>query len=53
VSAEITEVTGEPVTLIGGSGGIFEIRRDGEVLWKKISSGVFPQEGEAAALFSV
>ena len=51
MSAEIKEATGETVTLIAGGGGIFEIRRDGEVLWKKVSHGVFPKPGEAAALF--
>lgn len=39
------------VTLVGGGGGIFEIRRDGELLWKKERGGAFPGEGEAAALF--
>jgi selT/selW/selH-like putative selenoprotein len=51
VSAEITKATGLNVELIGGSGGIFEIRRDGELIWKKQYSGHFPEEGEAAGLF--
>jgi selT/selW/selH-like putative selenoprotein len=52
VSAEIKKVTGESARLVGGSGGIFEIRRDDEVIWKKQRSGHFPKPGEAAGLFS-
>lgn len=51
MSAEIKAATGCDVTLVGGSGGIFEIRRDGVVIWKKVSGGGFPAEGEAAELF--
>ena len=51
MSAEIEETSGEKVTLVGGSGGIFEIRQDGDVIWKKERSGHFPLPGEAAALF--
>ncbi|MBT8036825.1 MAG: hypothetical protein KJO21_04710 [Verrucomicrobiae bacterium] len=51
MSAEINESTGIEVTLVGGSGGIFEIRRDGELLWKKERGGSFPARGEAAKLF--
>ncbi len=36
---------------MGGSGGIFEIRQDGNVIWKKERSGHFPLPGEASALF--
>ncbi len=52
MSAEIKKVTDEGVTLVGGRGGIFEIRRDGDVIWKKERGGPFPAEGEAARLFS-
>jgi|TARA_B110000914_G_scaffold135608_1_gene118591 predicted Rdx family selenoprotein len=51
VSAEIERTTGQKVDLVGGGGGIFEIRRDGEVIWKKEDSGHFPKPGEAAELF--
>lgn len=52
MSAEIEQATGEAVLLIEGGGGIFEIRQDGDLLWKKTQSGVYPADGEAAALFS-
>lgn len=51
MSAEIKTVTDEEITLIPGEGGIFEIRKDGELLYKKERTGGFPQEGEASALF--
>ena len=34
------------VTLVPGTGGIFEIRLDGEVLFSKKSSGRFPESKE-------
>ena len=52
MAAEIEGATGSKVKLIAGGGGIFEVRRDGEVLWKKTQSGVFPAPGEGAALFA-
>ena len=48
--AEIEEATDLKVTLVPGGGGIFEIRKEGEVIWKKERSGHYPTEGEAAAL---
>lgn len=52
MSAEIKEATGKDVILVGGGGGIFEIRLDGKVIWKKELGGSFPAEGEAVELFS-
>ncbi len=51
MSAEIEKTTGQKVSLVGGEGGIFEIRREGEVIWKKERSGHFPLPGEASGLF--
>jgi len=51
VSAEIKDTTGVQSELIGGSGGIFEIRLNGSVIWKKQRSGHFPEQGEVAQLF--
>ena len=53
MSAEIEKVVDGKVTLVGGGGGIFEIRKDGEVLWTKGRLGGFPKPGEAARLFAV
>lgn len=39
------------VTLVPGGGGIFEIRRDGNVLYSKAETGRFPKPGEGAELF--
>ena len=52
MSAEIEEATGLKANLVAGSGGIFEIRKNGEIIWKKMQSGHFPVNGEAAKLFS-
>lgn len=52
MSAEIKTVTSEEITLVPGQAGVFEIRKDGDVLYKKVRTGGFPIEGEAAALFS-
>ena len=52
MSAEIAEQTKEEIELIAGGGGIFEIRQDGKLLWKKQRSGHFPEPGEAAKLFA-
>lgn len=51
MSAEIEKTTGQKVVLVGGSGGIFEIRQDDRVIWKKERSGHFPLPGEASDLF--
>ena len=47
----VEQATGKKAKLVAGAGGIFEIRKDGEVIWKKQHSGHFPKTGEAAALF--
>jgi len=36
--------------LIESRGGAFEIRRDGELVFSKLSLGRFPEEGEVATL---
>lgn len=50
MSAEIERATRQEVELVGGSGGIFEIRQGGEVIWKKNPHGDFPYPGEIAEL---
>ncbi|NRB26661.1 MAG: hypothetical protein HRU37_03165 [Roseibacillus sp.] len=44
------EKTGEEVSLVAGGGGIFEVRRDGELLYTKARTGGFPKPGQAASL---
>ncbi|MCH2063434.1 MAG: Rdx family protein [Roseibacillus sp.] len=39
------------MSLVAGGGGIFEVRRDGELLYTKARTGGFPKRGEAASLF--
>jgi len=51
VSAEIKTVTSEDIKLIPGGGGIFEIRQNNQLLWKKERSGHFPKAGEAKKIF--
>lgn len=51
MSAEIKTVSDQEITLIPGQGGIFEIRHEGKLLFKKERTGGFPAPGEAAALF--
>jgi predicted Rdx family selenoprotein len=50
VSAEITEATEAEVTLVAGGGGVFDVRRDGELVFSKFESGRFPDVGEIAQL---
>ena len=51
MSAEIKAATGIESTLVAGGSGIFEIRKEGEIIWKKQRSGHFPEDGESAKLF--
>ncbi len=44
-----TDALGE-VALIPGSGGVFEIRLDGEVIWSRAGEGRFPEIKELKRL---
>jgi selT/selW/selH-like putative selenoprotein len=37
---------GVEVELIEGSGGAFEVRRDGELIFSKLQAGRFPEDAE-------
>jgi len=50
VSAEVRDVVGVEATLIVGSGGIFDVKRDGVLIFSKHKLGRFPNEGEIADL---
>jgi len=50
VSAEVKEAAGVEATLIAGGGGIFDVKRDGVLIFSKHKHGRFPNEGEIAHL---
>ncbi len=50
MSAEIKDISGATAVLTPGGGGIFEVRRDGELLFSKGQSGRFPDPGEMLQL---
>ena len=50
VSAEIEDLTGHITTLNPGSGGVFDIRCDGEIIFSKFETKRFPDAGEMAEL---
>ena len=37
---------GADVTLLAGSGGVFEVTADGELLYSKRATGVFPDDNQ-------
>jgi len=41
---------GTEVTLIAGSGGVFEVEVDGELIFSKRELGRFPEPGEVVSL---
>ena len=53
VAAEIQEVTGESVTLTKGGLWIFDVLRDGKVVWSVVQPGIFPVPGELRNLLKV
>ena len=46
MGAELKESLGVDAALIPGSGGVFEVRLDGEVVYSRAQTGRFPREGE-------
>ncbi len=52
MSAEIKNKTGVDPLLTPGSGGIFDVKQDGKLLFSKHRLGRFPNDGEIAELFS-
>jgi selenoprotein W-related protein len=52
VSAEIKEVTDIESSLVGGSGGVFDVRCDGKLIFSKSSTGRFPAVGELPQLIN-
>lgn len=52
MSAEISNTSDIDVDLVAGSGGIFDVVNDGELLFSKHKTGRFPAAGEIAELIS-
>jgi len=50
VAAEIREASSVETTLIPGSGGIFTVVVDGNMIYDKGKTGGFPKPGEIAGL---
>jgi selenoprotein W-related protein len=50
VAAEIEKGLGVKPTLTSGSGGIFDVRVDGKVVYSKHTTGRFPEPGEVVRL---
>ncbi|MFT4815719.1 MAG: selenoprotein W-related protein [Pseudohongiellaceae bacterium] len=50
--AEIKSAAGVSADLIPGSAGIFEVKKDGVVIFSKNKLGRFPKEGEIAELLT-
>jgi len=46
LAAELKQHLDVDATLIPGSGGIFEVKVDGKVIFSKKQVGRFPEEGE-------
>lgn len=52
MAAELNEAFGVKATLIPGSGGIFEVKRDGELVYTKAETGRFPKAGEVTGILN-
>jgi selenoprotein W-related protein len=52
VAAEIKKIAGAEVQLIEGKGGIFDVAKDGKIIYSKKETGRFPKAGEVTALLS-
>ena len=50
LAAELKEAVGETVKLIDGSGGVFEVTVDGELVFSKKALKRFPELGEVSKI---
>lgn len=50
LAAELKSSLGVDAKLIEGSRGIFDVRRDGELVYSKYETDRFPKEGEVSKL---
>ena len=49
MAAEIEREFGVKAELIAGAGGIFDVEADGDMLYSKFETGVFPEHDEVLA----
>lgn len=52
MSAEIQNICDIEVELVAGSGGVFDVIQDGEILFSKHNTGRFPAAGEITRLMT-
>lgn len=52
MSAEINHAVDGDVSLIPGSGGVFDVKKDGELIFSKHELGRFPGKDEIVSLLS-
>lgn len=50
VAAELSASLGLAATLVRGSGGVFQVRRDGALVFDKATEHRFPEDGELTRL---
>lgn len=50
VAAEVKAALGVDATLVRGSGGVFQVRRDGALIYDKADRHRFPEDGEVTSL---
>jgi selenoprotein W-related protein len=50
LEAELVAAFGAGVTLIAGSGGVYEIAVDGALIFSKKEMGRFPEDGEVVRI---
>ncbi len=50
MSDRFSKIDGAEVELVKGGNGVFEISRDGELLFSKKALGRFPEDGEIEAI---
>ena len=49
MAAKIKSALGEDASLIGGTGGIFDVNVDGKLVYSKHETGDFPDEDKLVA----
>ena len=52
MAAELKQSLDVDATLIPGAGGIFEVKRDGRMVYNKAEIGRFPKPGEVTAILN-